>query len=273
LGALLVVDVAADEVDEVSGRLWLSGLVTSVVEQPTRAGRVELRAGVVEAPSPDALDQLVDGLTGRWSAAVRDDAEERATLVASMRAAATPMHVGGLLVSLDPGLAFGSGSHPTTRMVLAALEAMVLPGASVLDVGTGTGVLAIAAARLGADHVVAVDIDAAAVDVARANAVRNDVDDRIALAVGGIDEVDSSPTFDLVVANLGRRALVDLAERVVVRLAPSGTALVTGILDEQVDDVVDAFASAGSSVVGQESTGGWALLELRPAQSADGPGR
>jgi ribosomal protein L11 methyltransferase len=273
LGALLVVDVAADEVDEVSGRLWLSELVTSVFEQPSGANRVELRAGVIESASPERLDGLVADLGARWTVAVDDDTAERALLVASMRAAATPVRVGDLLVSIDPGLAFGSGSHPTTRLVLAALEVMVRPGASVLDVGTGTGVLAIAAARLGADRVVAVDIDAAAVDVARANAVRNGVDDRIALAVGGIAEVDSSAPFDLVVANLSRLTLVDLADSIVGRLAPSGAALVTGILDEQVDDVVEAFGSSGAVEVGRESTGGWARLELRPAQSADVPGR
>jgi ribosomal protein L11 methyltransferase len=158
-------------------------------------------------------------------------------------------------------------------MALGADDAMVLPGATELDVGTGSGVLAVAAARLGAGRVVAVDIDPDAADVAQANAVRNGVDDRIDVVVGGLDAVGAGRPFDLVVANLSRLVLVELAEPIVAGLAPSGIASVTGLLDEQADDVAEAFGRAGAQVVGRQSTGGWTLVELRRAQATDAPGR
>ena len=138
----------------------------------------------------------------------------------------------------------------------------MLTGSSVLDIGSGSGVLSVAAARLGARHVVAVDVDEEAVAVTATNAERNGVRPVLTIVAGGVDVVDPSSRFDVVVANLGARALVELAPEVAMRLAPSGVAVFTGILDERVGDVVDAFAVLSVGVVDRRSVGGWSLAAL-----------
>jgi ribosomal protein L11 methyltransferase len=177
-----------------------------------------------------------------------------------------------VVVEIDPGRTFGSGSHPTTRLSLAALDAHrdEVRRAAVLDIGCGSGILAVAAARLGAPAVTAVDIDPEAVDVARANAARNDVEDRIDVSTRPAAEVGGR--FGVVVANIDRQTAIDLAPTVAARLAPGGLAMVSGFLEATADAVVAAYA--GFAVEGRLVEDGWAALALRyrPVRPRPAPG-
>ncbi|MDR2189391.1 MAG: 50S ribosomal protein L11 methyltransferase [Azonexus sp.] len=138
---------------------------------------------------------------------------------------------------LDPGMAFGTGSHPTTRLCLEWLERQVRPGCSVLDYGCGSGILAIAAARLGAGEVVGVDIDPQAVAAARSNAEKNGVAARFA---------DSAATpggeYDLVVANILANPLRLLAPAICARVRAGGCLALSGILHQQAADLIAIYA-------------------------------
>ena len=143
-----------------------------------------------------------------------------------------------IILVLDPGMAFGTGSHPTTRLCLEWLEREVRPGDSLLDYGCGSGILAIAAARLGARNVLGVDIDALAVIAAKGNAERNDVCARFADSATAIEE-----QFDIVVANILSNPLKALAPAICAHVRPGGRLALSGILEEQADDLIATYAA------------------------------
>jgi ribosomal protein L11 methyltransferase len=145
------------------------------------------------------------------------------------------------LIEVDPGGAFGAGRHPTTCLLLEALAARLQGGEKVLDLGCGTGVLALAAARLGAASVMGIDVDPAAVSATRANALRNGLGHRVTGSNTPLHEVDGS--FDVIVANIGQEILVDLAAPMQERLAPAGWIGLSGISPAQVSRVAAAFHS------------------------------
>jgi ribosomal protein L11 methyltransferase len=170
-------------------------------------------------------------------------------------------------IVLDPGMAFGTGTHPTTALCLAVLSDLLAarPGASVLDVGTGSGLLAIAARNLGAGRVAANDVDPVAVDVARENAERNGA--ALELTTAPLDAI--AGPFDLVVANILANTLVELAPAIAARVAAGGRVLLAGILTPQEDEVRAAYVAAGLRPVpgGDAREGEWSLLALeRPAR-------
>jgi ribosomal protein L11 methyltransferase len=171
----------------------------------------------------------------------------------------TEAAAGDRVITLDPGMAFGTGLHPTTQLCLQAVEELVEKGARVLDVGTGSGILAIAAVLCGAD-VWACDTDPVAVRTTTENAAVNGV--RVALTVGGIDLVPEG-RFDLVVANILAPVIERLAPALAARLEPSGRLVVSGILSEQADAVASALARAGISIVGRAHVDDWVALRGR----------
>lgn len=143
-----------------------------------------------------------------------------------------------VVVRLDPGLAFGTGTHPTTALCLEWLDGLPLEGRTVLDYGSGSGLLAIAALKLGATSATAMDIDPQAVTATRSNAVANGVDDRL-VVVGSDDAIEGH--YDVVVANILAGPLVELAESIAARVRPAGDLALSGILSEQVNEIVAAY--------------------------------
>ncbi|HOX88143.1 MAG TPA: 50S ribosomal protein L11 methyltransferase [Burkholderiaceae bacterium] len=140
-------------------------------------------------------------------------------------------------VRLDPGVAFGTGTHPTTRLCLAWLDAALVPGSSVLDYGCGSGILAVAAALLGAGEVLGTDIDPQAVEAARLNAEANGARARFVLPAAL-----PAGSFDAVVANILSNPLKVLAPALLARVAPGGALVLSGVLERQAEEVIAAYA-------------------------------
>jgi ribosomal protein L11 methyltransferase len=183
---------------------------------------------------------------------------ERLWIVPSWHAVPDPAAIS---LVLDPGLAFGTGSHPTTQLCLDWLCGQVAPGASVLDYGCGSGILALAAAKLGAGRVVGVDIDRNALTATRDNAERNGVTLTLRHSEEPLDE-----RFDIVVANILTNPLCLLAPLLAGRVAAGGRLALSGVLAQQADQVIAAYAPYVALKVGAEQDG-WVRLESAlPAQ-------
>jgi ribosomal protein L11 methyltransferase len=172
-----------------------------------------------------------------------------------------------VVLALDPGMAFGTGLHPTTRLCLGALEPLadrgVLGGARVLDVGCGSGILAVAAIRLGAASAFGVDTDPIAIEATTANARRNRVARRVRARLGSLPSGEGP--FDVVLANLIAGVLVALAAPLRDEVCPGGTLLASGIFIDREADVRAAFESVGLVVAERSEEGDWvALAVTRP---------
>ena len=168
-----------------------------------------------------------------------------------------PPRAGVLCLRLDPGLAFGTGSHPTTRLCLGWLRASIRGGESILDYGCGSGILAIAAAKLGAADVTGVDIDPQAIRASDANAAMNGVTARFAMPDGLGDG-----RYDVVVANILANPLVLLAPVLCARVAPGGAIALSGVLAAQEEEVRAAYAPWFTLAAVREEEG-WVLLASR----------
>ena len=168
---------------------------------------------------------------------------------------------GDAVVHLDPGMAFGTGHHPTTRMCLEALERTVSPGDRVLDLGCGSGILSIAAAKLGAAGVLGFEIDAAAVRAARANVEMNEVGDRAEIVRGTLPSAKApAGGFDLALANISAAIVADMAASLADCLAPGGTLIASGMIEARLDDVLAALESADMTVRERAMDGDWVAL-------------
>lgn len=167
-----------------------------------------------------------------------------------------------VVVRLDPGMAFGTGEHPTTRLCLAAVARLVRPGMRVVDVGTGAGVLAIAAARLGAARVVAIDNDPVAVEVAAANALANDVGGRVQIRLAdGLRAVRAQA--DLILANLTADTLGSVIAAVPTRLRRGGWLVISGFGGARARAMARAVEQAGLRDAAIRRLRGWAAVEAR----------
>ncbi|MCL5959993.1 MAG: 50S ribosomal protein L11 methyltransferase [Chloroflexi bacterium] len=189
-----------------------------------------------------------------------------------------------VVIDLDPGMAFGTGLHPTTQLCLIDLEERLSPGMWVLDLGTGSGILAIAAAKLGAAGVLAVDVDSVAVEVARQNVELNKVGDRVEVRRGSLPlDSDTEPAasggaggsrghlrFDLVVANIIASVIRDLSAEIARALRPGGLVVASGILQEKVAGVEESLAANGLELISRQASGEWVALIARKAIEGDG---
>jgi ribosomal protein L11 methyltransferase len=171
-----------------------------------------------------------------------------------------------VVIDLDPGMAFGTGQHPTTRMCLAALERVVRPGARVVDVGAGSGILAIAAAKLGAASVAALDVDAVAVEVARDNVRMNGVDGVVAVSQGSLEPgPDAMGPADVLVANINAATIIEMAPALARLLPGGGVAVVSGIIAERGDQVVRRLEQEGFHILRRDAEGDWLAVTARRA--------
>ncbi len=166
---------------------------------------------------------------------------------------------GEIVLEMDPGVAFGTGLHPTTQLCVAALEKLVRPGMHILDLGTGTGILALVAAQLAPVEILAVDHDSDAIAVARRNFRVNHVTQGIHLLRGSLADVNS--THDLILANLLTPIIVRMARAgLVERLRRDGFLIASGILVEQVTEVTAALERNGLQVTETRQKGDWIAL-------------
>jgi ribosomal protein L11 methyltransferase len=165
---------------------------------------------------------------------------------------------GDIPLLLDPGMAFGTGLHPTTQLCLRAAEELVQPGQCVLDLGAGSGILAIAAARLGAGRVEAVEIDPVAARVCRENVELNGVSERVGVVNGSLEA--EGERFELALANITIKTLLQLHPLLARRLRPGGTAVMSGVLLERADELLAALAATGWRHVRTDQEQDWVAL-------------
>lgn len=171
-----------------------------------------------------------------------------------------------VVLTLDPGMAFGTGLHPTTRMCLEQIEQRIRAGMHVLDVGTGSAILAIAAARLGAAYVYALDTSSVAAESAANNVAMNDLSDRIKVVLGALDVEEAirvAGQYDLVVANIIAHIIGSLAPQLTQVLAPDGLLLVSGIIEARLHDALDPLLAQGLEEIDRVMIDDWMALILR----------
>lgn len=166
------------------------------------------------------------------------------------------------VITMDPGLAFGTGTHETTSLCLETLDRLVRGGERVLDIGTGSGILAIAALKLGARAAEGVDIDPMCVRTAGENAARNGVADRFTVLVGDLSD-KASGQYDIITANIVASAILSLAPHVPPLLAPGGWFMASGIIDERKQEVLDGLRAAGLNPVEVYEKRGWVCILCR----------
>lgn len=173
-----------------------------------------------------------------------------------------------LVIDLDPGLAFGTGYHPTTYGCLEALEQLVHTGAQVLDLGTGSGILTIAAVKLGAATVLSLDTDPIAVRAATKNFRRAGIQQMVTVKQGTVPNPLAQPgQFDLVVANISARAIKERAAAILPLLKPDGTFIASGIIDEQRPGCQETLVDAGFTSIDVLPREDWATLLCRTGPS------
>lgn len=171
---------------------------------------------------------------------------------------------GGTRLVIEPGMAFGTGTHETTQLCAEVLDGLLAESdeaLSVLDVGCGSAILSMIAKRLGAGRVVGVDVDPTAVEVAQKNLVVNDLEGQIELSTTPVDQIDVR--FDVVVANILTHILLHIREGLQKTVAPGGRLVLSGITNEQVDQVREAFVAPGFEEVAVRQRGDWVMFELR----------
>jgi ribosomal protein L11 methyltransferase len=189
-----------------------------------------------------------------------------------------PVTADGSPIPLDSAIAFGTGVHPTTQMCLHALEDYLHPGEVVLDLGTGSGILAVAAAKLGAAAVVALDIDAAAVRVAREHVEINKVGHIVQVEQGSLERVlpdtqgAAGLTAHVVVANLATPVIERLLQEGLAKaLKPAGLLIVSGFLTTDMAEVTEGLQAIGLEVAGQRESADWAAIISRCTMNCEVP--
>lgn len=165
-----------------------------------------------------------------------------------------------VIMRLDPGMAFGTGTHETTVLCLERLDSLIKGGERILDVGTGSGILGIAACLLGAGSVHGVDIDPTAVKVATENAALNDVEDKFSISIGDLSQT-ASGKYDIVVANIVANAVMALSKDVPNLLKEGGTYLTSGIIAPRKDEVISCLENLGFKILNVYTKNDWVCIE------------
>lgn len=181
-------------------------------------------------------------------------------------------HPDDIILVMDPGMAFGTGTHPTTQLCLLALEDLLdgWAAADVLDLGCGSGILGVAALRLGVAQVLALDTDELAVKSTLENAALNGVSDRITVRQGSLEQLTPiAPRFDLLLCNILAKVIIQLCDQGLGDvLRPGGKAVLSGIIDEQAAEVEDTLRRVGLEVIRRHTQGDWVAIEAAKSASA-----
>lgn len=167
-----------------------------------------------------------------------------------------------IVIEMDPGMAFGTGTHETTRMCSTLLEKCVKQGDNVADLGCGTGILSIIAAKLGAKTVTAVDIDDVAARVARENCEINDVDKTVTVLKGVVDDLPAQK-YDVIVANIIAKVIIDISDKVAIHLKKDGLFITSGIIKERKAEVLETYTNMGFKCEHIEELGEWVAILFR----------
>lgn len=242
-------------------QFWQKAEVTVLLEEDARVDefirKVAEITGAVELPEY----QLIQVMEQDWVRLTQSQFEPigispRLWIVPSWH---TPPDSSAINLRLDPGLAFGTGSHPTTRLCLTWLDKFLQPGDSVLDYGCGSGILAIAALKLGAERVTGIDIDPNAITASLDNAKNNDCDPDRLLFTTALSPQDNRATVTLVVANILANPLIILAPVLMQALRPGGCIVLSGILESQADEVLQVYSEWFDMHIAAREQG-WVLL-------------
>ena len=264
----LVVSVDRDDVELAADQLWSLGVVA--IEERAHADGDTIELWTSLGDDVAAVGTALRSLRWTWRFEEVDEAVSD-----TWRMYAEPTWIAddvvvypswlpradfgdALAIGIDPGATFGMGDHPTTVLSMRALRDVVRAGTRVLDVGCGSGVLAIAACLFGAEHADAIDISPASVPTTSGNAEWNSVADRVAVSTTPLADVDE--TYDVVVANILAPTLIDLADDLLRSLARSGTLIISGILAERHQHVLDALIPLAP--IARADLDGWTAITL-----------
>jgi ribosomal protein L11 methyltransferase len=233
---------APTKMEEIRKALWALGMMRQVGELRTRPCKEEDWANA-------------------WKAYYGVQRMGERTVIKPSWLEYTPQE-GDIVLDLDPGMAFGTGLHPTTRLCLAALEHHAAPDLNALDLGTGSGILAIAAAKIGGPtmEVLALDTDPIAVEASIANVERNGLSGQIAVELGSTGAAESRAPYDLIVANILATVIIDLAHSLAGLLKEGGTLISSGIFVDKGERVAEALERAGLPVRERNQEGDWLCL-------------
>lgn len=239
---------------------WGPAALASLREALSRLGDGEAAITVDRVPDRD--------WNAQWARSVRPIRVGR-RIVIRPSWERVELATGDIELVLDPKQAFGTGHHATTALLLGWLEERIRGGESVLDVGTGSGILAMAALRLGAKSALGIDHDPVAIACAREYAAVNRFGPELNLLVATLEDVGSAPA-DLVLANLDRATLLGSARHFEPWLRRGARVLVSGILPEDRPDLASAFAEAGGVIIASAEREGWLALEIVRPDSCEG---
>ena len=247
---------AIEEQNEADSTVFLAGF-----DDPARAAAAANAVQTLNVRAVEVVPVTDDGLDG-WRVWATVERAEPFVIVPPWLD--PPVVVPGEhLLWMDPAHTFGSGSHPTTRLVLGRLPSLVTPTTTVLDVGCGSGVLAIGAALLGAARVDGIDVDPESPAATKANAERNGVGSRVHPSTASLASVVATgATYDLVLANLLAPVIVQLAAELISVVAPTGMLVVSGLLSDRWEETTDALT--GLTVAEVVQSDGWVAISLCP---------
>lgn len=171
---------------------------------------------------------------------------------------------GQIIITIDPKMSFGTGEHPTTKLVLQLLEKYVQKNSKVLDIGTGTGILSIASIKLGADFVLAIDNDEWCIENSKENIKLNNVEDKIEVQLAEINQIREN-NFDLILANIQKNVLLDIAEEIMSKLKKEGFVILSGLLAEDENDILKKYKELSAF-------GGFSFVETKQSSAIGGEG-